>query len=100
MARKPKTLPLKPCPCCGGTDLWVGVMSATSQGVQCRADGCRLSLSVPVDFNAEGKTPKNETWAVTWRRMLTRTVQAAVDRWNARAVDYGGHFPVPYHLGE
>jgi len=78
-----KGLAIKPCPCCGNSNLHIGPMSAMSMGIRCRAyndkgkiDGCGLELYVSYPEYWNSKT--NIDMALLRR---------AIKKWNRR-VDF------------
>lgn len=96
----------KPCPCCGNTYLYVGVMSSDSYGVHCRSgedmvdrilirrgdiapddvhlQGCGLQLAVniPDDYPADFPPKLVGKKAIEYLRKLV--LYEAVRRWNQR----------------
>jgi len=74
------TMPL-PCPCCGAgmPNLYVGVMSALSWGVQCAPSrgGCGLSVEV-------GMPERMPRGCRDMEELAVRLTEEALRRWNTR----------------
>lgn len=72
-----KKVYVKPCPCCGGDDIYLGFHSAISMGVNCRDCGLNVHRTFP-----DGWSAKVDIELVTLRK-------AAVV-WNRRKCAYRG----------
>jgi len=76
---------LLPCPFCGGTDLWAGVMSADSYGVSCRGCGAKMARGTP-DKWPRGVFKKGDSDSQNFVRLHKRVLDQAVVAWNTRWV--------------
>ena len=78
MWTKTLEIEIKPCPCCGNMDLYLGHESAMSWGVRCwgHGGGCGLSMVVEMsDYIGLRLKPKN---------VEEECLMAAVAKWNRR----------------
>lgn len=66
-----KSLELKPCPCCGGVNLYVGAVDVLSYGIKCNACGIKVSRGIP------DRAPKGKDF-------VTFTLESAAMAWNKR----------------
>lgn len=80
----------KPCPLCGNNDLYIGTMSAHTQGVQCmfqnekgQIKGCRLKIerTYPETFP---KYTENLPLEKALGLIRQRTLLKAIKAWNKR----------------
>lgn len=69
---------LKPCPCCGNKNLYMGHLCATSLGVVCWAHGGGCGLSMRVEFPDKLKKPR------TLKQVEHGCLRKAVKLWNRR----------------
>ena len=85
------------CPCCGSEKLYVGCMSAQSEGVKCQDCGLAMSRYTPDEFKMKnisryllrnGVTQAELAGMKPERRWLTacrvQTLKIAVAAWNKR----------------
>jgi len=70
---------LKPCPCCGNTNLFVGCETSSSMAVVCWSyeGGCGLRMYVNW-MDRIGKSKK------TFKQLQHEALREAVRRWNKR----------------
>lgn len=75
-----KGVNVKPCPCCGNTNLHIGPISAMSMGIRCRAyndegkiEGCDLEMTVGYPEYWNSKT-----------NVDVATLRKAIIKWNRR----------------
>ena len=69
----------KPCPCCNGIEIYVGVLSVSSQGVRCLNPECGLRLAVTDD----DLVLHDMTWK-TIEDFDGAALKLAIERWNRR----------------
>jgi hypothetical protein len=86
---------VKPCPCCGNSDLDVGIQGSLLFGVRCMTmdkegnlGGCRLRIvrEIPDEYPEElwndNRTPKQNL-----RELERWTLEKAIRAWNRRVND-------------
>jgi len=76
---------LKPCPLCGNKNIYAGVASSQSMGVQCHNEDCRCR----VDLWIPDKWPKGlRKKGLSIQEMLAKleewTLKKAIRAWNTR----------------
>lgn len=74
---------LKPCPCCGSTDLLVGTMSSSSFGVECMKCHLKMEVTRPEQW-PEGTFKNTRSMKKNLEALGKWTVNIAVGRWNGR----------------
>ena len=97
---------VKPCPCCGNPDLYVGVLSSDTHGVHClrgsediairwmvhfghiKGDeglkGCGLKMEVPIPDDYPDDFPEDLVGYDAVDKLAELTLAEAVRRWNMR----------------
>ena len=81
--RKSITVELRPCPCCGSTDLYAGVDSALSYAITCRQCGLKMIRAMP-DKWPRGVRKRGVSEAENFIRLGEYAVFQAVAAWNTR----------------
>ena len=70
-----KGIIVKPCPCCGNTNLNVGPTSAMSMGVKCWCYGGGCGLELSVEYPEYWNSKKN---------VEVEMLKKAIKKWNKR----------------
>ncbi len=76
------TVRLLPCPCCGCRDLFAGVMSSSSYGVQCLC-GLGVIERIPDEW-PPGVWKRGVVADVNIERLHRYVLNQAVEKWNKR----------------